>query len=96
LRRDGVHDSLTLITRLSALFGAQRVAKMAAVVIQAALFGLAHAFQGPTGMLTALVIGLVFGLAYVRGHSLWPIIIAHGLIDTLGLIGLFFVGKAGP
>jgi membrane protease YdiL (CAAX protease family) len=85
-----------LITRLAALLGKSRTVNIVAIVIQALLFGIAHAFQGPTGMLTALTIGLVFGVAYVRSRSLWPIIIAHGLIDTFGLVVLYFAGKAGP
>jgi membrane protease YdiL (CAAX protease family) len=84
-----------LITRLEALLGSSRGATRLAVAIQAVLFGCAHAFQGPTGMLTSFAIGLLFGAVYARGRNLWPIIIAHGLIDTVGLVTLYFAAKAG-
>ena len=84
-----------LITRLESLLGMSRVADILTVSIQAVLFGVAHALQGPSGMLTAFTIGLIFGVAYVRGRNLWPIVIAHGLIDTFSLVALYFAGKVG-
>jgi membrane protease YdiL (CAAX protease family) len=53
------------------------------------VFGLAHAYQGATGILVTGVLGLVFGLLYLRSKSLWPLVIAHGLIDTLSLVALY-------
>lgn len=82
-----------LVTRIESLLGNSRSATLLAVAIQAALFGIAHVFQGPTGMLTSFTIGLIFGTAYARSRNLWPIIIAHGLIDTIGLLALFSVDK---
>ena len=75
--------------RLRAAFGGGRGAALAAVLVQAGLFGLAHAYQGPTGMLVSGSIGLAFGLLYLRQRTLWPLVIAHGLIDTVGLIALY-------
>ena len=79
-----------LLTRLELLLGNTRSATATAVVLQAVLFGCAHGFQGATGILTTSVVGLVFGAAYVRGRNLWPIMIAHGLVDSFGLVALYF------
>lgn len=62
-----------------------------ALVTSSVLFGLAHAYQGPTGMLGTGFIGTGFGVAYlVAGRNLWPAILAHGLYDTAGFLALFF------
>jgi len=75
--------------RLRALFGGGRGAALAAVAVQAVLFGVAHAYQGPTGILVTGAIGLVFGLLYLRIRTLWPLVIAHGVVDTIGLVALY-------
>ena len=75
--------------RLHALFGAGRGAGIAAAASQALLFGVAHAYQGPSGIVVTGAIGLVFGLLYLRARTLWPLVIAHGLVDTVGLLALY-------
>jgi membrane protease YdiL (CAAX protease family) len=52
-----------------------------AIVVQAALFGLAHAYQGPRGVFTAGAMGLFLGgVVWVTG-SLWAAMILHALMD---------------
>ncbi len=80
-----------LIHRFAAALGNTRVAVIIAVLIQGTLFGLAHPGQGPGGMLMTGAIGLVFGALYVRyNRNLWPLILAHGLMDTIGFTAIFF------
>jgi membrane protease YdiL (CAAX protease family) len=78
-----------LQSRLQALLGTGRYAGVAAVLLQTVAFGLAHAYQGPTGILSTAAIGLVFGLVVLRTRSLWPVIVAHGLIDTVSMVALY-------
>lgn len=78
--------------RLQALLGTRAYAGPLAAALQAALFGLAHAYQGPTGMLVAGSIGLGFGLLRLRCRSVWPLILAHGLIDTVSMVAIFALG----
>lgn len=78
-----------LLGRLRALLGGGLGVGIVAAFVQALLFGLAHAYQGPTGILATGLIGLVFGLLYLRLRTLWPLVIAHGLIDTVGLLALY-------
>jgi membrane protease YdiL (CAAX protease family) len=76
-----------LIGRLEAAFGgASRAATGAAVLLSSAVFGAAHAYQGPTGMLITGVLGLLFAIVYVAaGRNLWLNIVVHGVYDTLSL-----------
>lgn len=76
--------------RLVNLFGGSTAAVVMAVLIQAILFGLGHLYLGGRGALTAGMVGLVFGTFFAAtGGSLWPVIIAHGITDTLGLYALY-------
>lgn len=79
-----------LLTRLELLFGDGAAATAFAVFGQALLFGIAHWYLGPRGTTTAALIGLVLGIAYLcDGRNLVPLIIAHGLIDSLSLVAIY-------
>jgi membrane protease YdiL (CAAX protease family) len=61
-----------------------------AIVLQAVLFSAGHFYQGVTGMANILVVALVLGVVYVRlGRNLWPVILAHGAIDTVGITAVY-------
>jgi len=61
-----------------------------AVIAQAAIFALAHFYQGITGVLVIFVIGLILGAVFIRcGRNLWPVIAAHGMIDTIGITSIY-------
>ena len=76
-----------LIGRLETAFGgASRIATAAAVLLSSALFGLAHTYQGPTGVLITGALGLIFACVYAYGgRNLWLNIVVHGIYDTLSL-----------
>ena len=76
-----------LIGRLEAAFGgASRIATAMAVVLASVLFGFAHAYQGPTGILITGTLGLIFACVYAYGgRNLWLNIVVHGVYDTLSL-----------
>lgn len=78
-----------LLGRVRELLGGGPVAGGVAAVIQAIPFGLLHAYQGRTGMLVTGLVGLAFGLAYARLRVLWPLVIAHGMLDTIGLVAIY-------
>jgi uncharacterized protein len=50
-------------------------------------FGAAHYVQGWQGMITAGFFGLLFGIVYLMRRSLIGPIVAHGVYDTLALLG---------
>ena len=44
-----------------------------------------HLYQGPLGLVTVVPIGLLYGFVYARSRQLWPLIVAHVLIDIIAL-----------
>ena len=76
--------------RLAQALGGSRLALACALVLQASLFALGHSYLGPRGMLNAGLVGLLSGGAYLaNGRMLWPLILAHAAVDTLGLTALY-------
>jgi uncharacterized protein len=44
-----------------------------------------HTYQGPVGLLSIGLLGLVFTAFYLRTQRLWPVLIAHGVLDFVAL-----------
>lgn len=79
-----------MLNRLADLFGRGRLGWSAALVIHAAIFGAMHAYQGLPGMIGTGFIGFIFGLFYLAGNRrLVPLILAHGIINTIGLTAYY-------
>ena len=72
-----------LLTRLQQL----RVTPVTALVLSSLLRGIYHLYQGFSAGLGNVVMGLVFGYAWQRTGRLWPLIIAHGIINTVAYVG---------
>jgi uncharacterized protein len=73
------------------LGGRSKVAYAVGVVVVSVLFGYGRYYKGPAGVLDSGVAGLILGTAYLlSGRDLWVPILAHGLIDTVGVISVFF------
>jgi len=53
------------------------------LLISSVLFGLAHAYQGPGGMLGTLILGTVFGLMRILYGSLVPVVFWHAAVDLV-------------
>ncbi len=72
-----------LMTRLRQLgMGATRT-----LLCSSLLRGAYHLYQGFGAGLGNLAMGVVFGLVWRRFGRLWPLIVAHGLIDTAAFVG---------
>lgn len=56
------------------------------VVVAAAAFGLAHAYQGPAGVVTTGVLGGVMAALYLQTGSLLLPVVLHALIDLRFLL----------
>lgn len=69
--------------------GNTQKAWIVAAVVQALIFGLFHAYQGLNGFVAVSAIALIFGFFYYKIKSLWPIIVAHGVMDTFGMTMLY-------
>jgi membrane protease YdiL (CAAX protease family) len=44
-----------------------------------------HLYQGPIGIMTIVPMGLLYGYVYSRTRQLWPLVVAHVLVDLIGL-----------
>jgi membrane protease YdiL (CAAX protease family) len=79
-----------LVTRAADIFGRSNAAYFVAVILVAILFGFAHYYKGPAGMLDSTYSGLVLGCAYLlSGRNLWAPILAHGISNTFAVFVLF-------
>jgi uncharacterized protein len=82
-----------LMQGLAMCLGASRGAWISACLIQAALFGAAHAYQNPLGMAITGTLGLLMGvIVLASGRNLWPVIIGHGLYDASRFVLFYFQG----
>lgn len=61
----------------------------AVVILTAVLFGLAHAYQGRSGILGTFVMGILFGVVRLAYDTLIPVVIVHAIVDLVA-------GIAGP
>jgi len=84
-----------LLNRVADLGGHSRPALLLGLLWSSALFGCAHWYQGPAGVVSAMSSGLVYGAAYLSARrNLWTSVLAHGFSDSLALFATYF-GFAG-
>ena len=82
-----------LFQGVAMLFGGSRGAWMGANIIQAVLFGLAHAYQNPRGIIITGTLALLLGFIVLAcGRNLWLVIIGHGLYDASRFVLFYFQG----
>lgn len=80
-----------MVSRAERIVKGLPLALFMAILIPAAIFGFAHFYyQGMRGLFTTGMIGLSIGALYLLyKRNLWPLIIAHGLVDTLGFTAMY-------
>ncbi|HEU4427389.1 MAG TPA: CPBP family intramembrane glutamic endopeptidase [Myxococcota bacterium] len=79
-----------LARELCALLGSGRAALGIGLATSSLVFGLAHAYQGIGGIVSTGVVGFVLAAITARERwNLWPAVIAHGTIDTIGLWAIY-------
>ena len=80
-----------LINRAADAGGKTKLAYWLGMVAVSVLFGYGHYYKGPAGIIDSGMAGLILGVAYLlSGRNLWVCILAHGFIDTVGVVALFF------
>ena len=57
------------------------------VVVSATIRGAYHAYQGGGGLAGNFVMGLVFGLFYLRTKRVAPLVVAHTFLDIVSFVG---------
>ena len=79
-----------LLNRLVDCTGSNKLGIIIALILHAVIFGMLHIYQGLAGVIATGCIALIFGSVYfIIKRKLFPIIIAHGIINSLSLIGLY-------
>jgi len=82
-----------LMNRVADLFNRTSWAWIVSLFAVHVGFGLAHAYQGITGVIDEGLMGFLLGVIYLRtGRNLAVPIVAHGLTDTVDFV-LMFLGK---
>jgi membrane protease YdiL (CAAX protease family) len=72
-----------LITRLRQL----GLHENASLLVSAVLRGSYHFYQGLGGFVGNLIMGLIFGRLWQRTNRLWPLVVAHTVLDVVAFVG---------
>lgn len=76
-----------LINWFEKLFSKTTIATILAVILQALIFGFRHSYDLSDRSIRVGLIGLIMGIAYVKfGRNLWPLIIAHCVLNTMSMV----------
>jgi len=79
-----------LLARAADAAGRTKAAYVVGLILVSVLFGYGHYYKGPAGVLDSGIAGLILGVVYLwNKRNLWTAVLAHGFIDTYGLIAVF-------
>jgi len=80
-----------MISRAERIFKGIPFALFFAILIPALIFGYVHYYyQGFRGLIVTGMIGLMLGLLYLLyKRNLWPLILAHGIVDSIGFTAMY-------
>ena len=79
-----------VLNRLAGLFGPGREGWILAVIVHAVLFGLLHVYQGVPGVVGSGAAAIIFASIYLLGkRRLLPVIVGHGIINTISLTAYY-------
>jgi len=80
-----------LMGRLSEIFGRSTRGSVMTVLVQALFFGSVHFMWGIGGIIVTIIMGIVWGTAYLLcGRNLWVVILAHSTGHIVFAIQLYF------
>lgn len=80
-----------IVKRLAIIFGDTNNSWFIAVTITAVIFGLAHIYQGTSGVITTGIIGFIMGMIFFRHRKNLSIaMFTHGFYDMIGITLLYF------
>ena len=76
--------------RLNSIIHNPLLFKFIAIGLTSLVFGFAHFYQGPCGIIDTSIFAVVMGLLYFFfGENIWYLILVHGFYDTVGIVKLF-------
>lgn len=90
---NGFAEEILVVAWLCCRLRQLRVPWVWVFLASAVLRGSYHLYQGYSAGLGNMVMGLVFVWFFYRTGRVWPLIIAHGLIDTVAFVGYQVLGS---
>jgi uncharacterized protein len=79
-----------LLTRVSQLFANPAAGLAVGIVAQAVLFGALHLYAGAFAFIYATLFAIANGIFYVLlRRNLWPLIVVHGVWNTVGIWSVY-------
>ncbi|MBE9469294.1 MAG: CPBP family intramembrane metalloprotease [Bacteroidetes bacterium] len=80
-----------IVKRLAIIFGDTNYSWFMSVIITSIIFGLAHIYQGTSGVITTGIIGFIMGMIFFRHRKNLSIaMFTHGFYDMIGITLLYF------
>jgi membrane protease YdiL (CAAX protease family) len=85
--QNAVLEEVVMIGYLFTRLGQLRWSVPAIVITSALIRGSYHLYQGWGGFAGNLLMGVVFGLIYLRWKRVMPLVVAHTLLDVAAFVG---------
>lgn len=83
-----------LLSRLSRISSAPAY-RWFGVLLSAVLFGLAHLYQGPAGVVDTAISGLILATYYVMFGRFFPLVVSHYLYDAVQFVMVVVLIRRG-
>jgi uncharacterized protein len=81
-----------LLTRMREVLPAGTTGTVVSAVVAAVLFGSAHSEYGWVGVAQVTLDALFFTVLRFRYRSLWAGVVAHGTVNSVGIVAVFLAG----
>lgn len=85
--QSGFLEEVLMIGYLTARWRQAGWHRVVAIVVNALIRGSYHLYQGFGGFISNMVFGFLLGWFYQKTRRLWPLIIAHTVIDVVAFVG---------
>ena len=84
-------EEVVMIGYLFVRFGQLGWNPLVIIMVSAAIRGTYHLYQGFGGLVGNLIMGLIFGVIYLRWKRVAPLVVAHTLLDVAAFVGYALV-----
>ena len=83
-----------VLKRIAFILGDTNKAWLLTAVMAAIVFGFAHSYQGPSGIIVTALIAFLFGLIFLfNKNNLTVLVLTHGFYNMI-VMTLIYLGKA--
>ena len=89
--QDGLAEEVVVCAYVLVRLGQLGWSAPRALVTSAVLRGSYHLYQGFGGFVGNAIMGLIFGWWFQRTRRVWPLVIAHSVIDAVSFIGYVYL-----